>query len=136
MANTMVERSPWWVPWLFLLLVAGLWFWTKNATDVRLDAANDARAQLREAMVEACERVNVLRVESNQQAEVLREFLLAAGDTRGAAAELATDPASARINRTAAERYRAMADLVEPVEIPDCDEVIPDATVVQAMADL
>lgn len=71
---------------------------------------------LRDDLVASCERGNDLREETNQVILSLQEFLEAAADAR--------EGAGTPEDVLTAERYREIADELEPVEIANCQQII------------
>lgn len=109
------------VAFLILALIGG---WA-----IRSSSQESART-LYKSQIEACERGNILRAESNRRvashvldAEVLGQFLTAAREARRAG--------NTPTDKTAAEDYTNLLERLqrvrfEPVKIVNCAEAIPE----------
>lgn len=110
------------VPHIALALVLGFALWLATVNEANRRARDDERGA--QALIESCQRVNVLRQEVNNQGQVLREFLDAAADARMRASVSSEDPEQSAIDQDTSERYRALARSMVSVELPDCEVVV------------
>lgn len=118
--------STWLGPLLAVVLVLIGWAFAYNYAQSMQERERSAFETARQAQVESCERVNILRAEVNVQIEVLQEFLLEAAQARQNAADAGSDPAQVATDQTTANRYAELAAQANPIETPNCEEIIPD----------
>ena len=115
LSHTIVSRSPWWAPWLFMLLLFSGWATFQHYSTSNVAETNrEARSIIREAGMLQCERVNQLRHEMNLRNEVLGEVL-----------ETAIASAEAREDFEVAHRFHEHRDDLIEMPMIDCEEVYP-----------
>ncbi len=108
----------WIVAIVFLLLLGGMVLWEEHKQVERFE-------KVRKAEVAGCERVNLVRRETNSRATILRNFLNDAALTREQTAQMQRGR-EAYLNRRAAHRWRQWAHQVHEVPIPDCERAFPE----------
>ena len=93
-----------------------------------VNAVGSSRVEeVRQYQIEACERGNILRRETNDRGNILRYFLRTAGRSRIRAAiafHSEGNTAQAEINREVGRAWIRKARHVDSVEVPDCEEVV------------
>lgn len=72
------------------------------------------------ALYERCVDTRTGRVQGNERAEVLRQFLDIAAEARQQAADAADTPNERQFNQQAADDYTALRERVKDVPLPDC----------------
>jgi hypothetical protein len=114
--HTVVTRSPWWAPWLFLLILFAAWasfqfYSTSNVAETN----REARVIIREAGIQQCERVNDLRREMNRRNATLTTIL-----------DTAIESAERREDFEIALQFRDHMDELIELEMVECAEVYPE----------
>lgn len=112
-----IGSGMWIIPLTGVLCVLVAWFIAYTLAQGVGDREREAFEQARQAQVESCERANLLREEINTHVRVLDAFLIEAA--------VAREAAGTETDIRAAQAYRDLAEELEPVDIPDCDEVVP-----------
>lgn len=115
-AWNVVHRAPWWVPWLLIFLMFFSWaVFQFLHTSSGFETNQEAREIIRQANIESCGRVNILRAEVNTQTEVLREVMTTA-------AESALDSG----NSSRAQEYLDSAARLQDIDLTNCENAFPE----------
>lgn len=98
-----------------MLLIVGITYQQANHTDRRIV----------DAQIRSCERVNLMRVEQNDRADVLRDFLWSAAASRENTADLARQlgkTEQAEAEEKTASHYRQLATRIDMIKLADCEK--------------
>lgn len=112
----------------YLMILAGAVAFSLLTINALSDSTHSTDAKLRAASVSSCERVNILRAQSNISDAVVFDILSASGRRELALAKTDTE-ASRKVHEQSAEIVFRAADKLTVTPLTDCKQAVDDAAI-------
>ncbi len=109
-----------WVGTLIICSLLASWFYASIVNTQRRSEV------LRENQIAACERVNLLRTESNDIGIAVQAFLTIAAEGRDNLAVIEADLEATAVHTELAAEYRALKETINQLALVDCRSIVGD----------